>query len=409
MNIVFLSARTPPHDIGGGELSTRAIAEGLSSLGHTVTVLAGAPRDEEDTRLGVRVVRSRRLHPLWAKPLFERVSSDGMRAALREILPLKADVVHAHDFRSALLLSRLGRPNAAVTVRDFAPICGTTSNMWRDGTSCTGCSWPNVLLRCHRVVEASPARKPFRVWQYRWNLEFRGAAYRAIPHHVYISQALKDRIATRMAVPRTAAVIPNPVGAAWLEAPLRSMDATAPIVVVAGRVETTKGIGALVDAFAIVARALPTSALEIIGGGELAAYRRRAHARGIGDRVRFLGNVTADRVRDRMDRARVVAQPSLWEEPFGRTVIEAHARARPVVASDTGGLRETVTDGTGTLVPPGDARALARALIAYLTDRARARAEGAAGRARAEARFSPARIARAYEAFYRNTVIRNAS
>ena len=58
----------------------------------------------------------------------------------------------------------------------------------------------------------------------------------------------------------------------------------------------------------------------------------------------------------------VVVHASTDAEAFGRTVIEAQAMARPVIAADLGGPRETVQEGvTGWRVPPGDPAALAAA------------------------------------------------
>ncbi len=59
----------------------------------------------------------------------------------------------------------------------------------------------------------------------------------------------------------------------------------------------------------------------------------------------------------------IVVAPSLWVEPFGITVLEGMASSLPVVASNHGGLAETVVDGvTGYHVPPGDHEALAMRL-----------------------------------------------
>jgi glycosyltransferase involved in cell wall biosynthesis len=74
--------------------------------------------------------------------------------------------------------------------------------------------------------------------------------------------------------------------------------------------------------------------------------------------------------------ADVVVAPSIEPEPFGRVAIEAQAMGRPVVVADIGGLTETVMPAvTGWLVPPNDARELARALELALAmpDDARAR------------------------------------
>ncbi|MDP7259301.1 MAG: glycosyltransferase, partial [Anaerolineales bacterium] len=73
---------------------------------------------------------------------------------------------------------------------------------------------------------------------------------------------------------------------------------------------------------------------------------------------------------------------------FARPVIEAGAMAKPVVASDLGGPRELVRhDETGLLIPPNDPRKLAEAIIAILSDPARAQAMGVAGYRRARELF----------------------
>jgi glycosyltransferase involved in cell wall biosynthesis len=61
--------------------------------------------------------------------------------------------------------------------------------------------------------------------------------------------------------------------------------------------------------------------------------------------------------------ADVVISASTDPEGFGRTIVEAQAMGRPVIATDHGGARETVIPGsTGWLVPPGDTEALATAI-----------------------------------------------
>jgi glycosyltransferase involved in cell wall biosynthesis len=58
-----------------------------------------------------------------------------------------------------------------------------------------------------------------------------------------------------------------------------------------------------------------------------------------------------------------VVSASTDPEGFGRTIVEAQAMGRPVIATDHGGARETVIPGnTGWLVPPGDTAAMAAAI-----------------------------------------------
>jgi len=84
----------------------------------------------------------------------------------------------------------------------------------------------------------------------------------------------------------------------------------------------------------------------------------------------------------------ILVQPS-QRETFGRTLIEAMATRKPVIASRVGGMPEVVGDQeSGLLVPEEDPQSLATAIIALLQDPARARQMGEAGRRRVEQFFS---------------------
>jgi glycosyltransferase involved in cell wall biosynthesis len=84
--------------------------------------------------------------------------------------------------------------------------------------------------------------------------------------------------------------------------------------------------------------------------------------------------------------ADVVALPSRWEG-MSLAMLEAMARARSVVASNVSGAWDALGSDAGAIVPAEDARALGAALTERLLDRARAEAEGRAGRAQVEARY----------------------
>jgi glycosyltransferase involved in cell wall biosynthesis len=89
------------------------------------------------------------------------------------------------------------------------------------------------------------------------------------------------------------------------------------------------------------------------------------------------------------------------EPHFARPIIEAGAMAMPVVASDIEGPRELVEPGvTGLLAPPGDAEALAKAIVAILSDDRMARVMGEAGYQRAQRLFNAHTNAQATFAIY---------
>jgi glycosyltransferase involved in cell wall biosynthesis len=135
------------------------------------------------------------------------------------------------------------------------------------------------------------------------------------------------------------------------------------IIMLPARVTRWKGQMVLVEAMA----RLPGDSFALLVGdaAERPAFQAELLARieslGLKDRVRLVGHATD--MPAALLLADVVVHASTDAEAFGRTVIEAQAMARPVIASDLGAPRETVAEGiTGWRIPPGDAAALADAI-----------------------------------------------
>ena len=121
---------------------------------------------------------------------------------------------------------------------------------------------------------------------------------------------------------------------------------------------------------------------------------------GVGGRLRLAGHV--EDMPAALKRADIVVNCSLEPEAFGRTIIEAQAMGRIVVAADHGGARETIMPNvTGFLVPPGDAEALAAAFDMILDGDIDMRlAFGAHARATVIEKFSLDSMQRRYLALY---------
>jgi glycosyltransferase involved in cell wall biosynthesis len=159
-------------------------------------------------------------------------------------------------------------------------------------------------------------------------------------------------------------------------------------VLYVGRTSPVKGLHHLVDAFVHVAAGHPGVKLLVAAGPDLDEVRERVERAGIADAVELLGWLEGDALVEAYRRARVLALPSVWPEPFGMAGPEALAYGIPVVASDVGGIRAWHDGVCGDLVPAGDPAALAAALIRFLDDEVAADAAGAAGRARVANDFS---------------------
>jgi glycosyltransferase involved in cell wall biosynthesis len=87
---------------------------------------------------------------------------------------------------------------------------------------------------------------------------------------------------------------------------------------------------------------------------------------GLGDRVHFLGQ--RNDVPRLMRAVDAMIHPSIDPEPFGRTLVEAMLADVPVIATDAGAASDILEAGkAGTLVPPGDADALAAAITKVMS------------------------------------------
>jgi glycosyltransferase involved in cell wall biosynthesis len=172
-----------------------------------------------------------------------------------------------------------------------------------------------------------------------------------------------------------------------------------PLWVCAARLEEQKGHAVLFDALAELRRRGHDFVCALAGDGSLhGALERRAAELGLAERVQFMGRL--DDVGPLLLAADAVILPSLWEG-LPLILLEALARARPVVASATGGVPDVIEDGvTGRLVPPGDAAALADALEGFHGRPDAALKLGRGGEERVHASYTWERVVEGFEMLY---------
>lgn len=317
----------------------------------------------------------------WARQLVERTG---------------AEVVHVHNFFPLLSPSVVdGARDAGVavvqTLHNYRAICANGLLM-RDGAVCESCvgriGWPALRHRCYRgsvigsaaVVAMQQVIRRGGIWDRPGT---RLIALTAFARAKLIEGGLpagRIVIKPNFIEPVAATVAPEARGG----------------ILFVGRLSPEKGVDILLDA----ARALPHRRFTIVGGGDDARWRAAAPGN-----VVFTGAMAGEAARAAIARAALLVIPSLWYEGFPMTLLEAFARATPVIASRIGSLAELVEDGvTGRLVPPSDSVALATTIEAMLTDPAAATRRGEAARAISEARYDPASNGARLEEIYRDAM-----
>lgn len=185
-------------------------------------------------------------------------------------------------------------------------------------------------------------------------------------------------------------------------APLREelgIPLKAKVVITVAVLRRPKGHHVILEAAKRILAKEPEALFLFVGDGPQQRNLERAIAQlGLGDHVGLLG------LRD--DVPRILASADLYvtaafHEALGQATIEAMAAGLPVVGTRVGGVPELVLNGeTGLLVPPGDADALASAILELLADPERAKAMGQRGRDHVVERFSLEKMVGSMEALY---------
>ena len=393
LRIAWLVYRGNPH-CGGQGVYTRYLARELTDLGHQVTVFSGQPYPELVDPGQLVEVPGLDLyappHPFWPPWPWEIKSTIDLRE-----FGIMCGAGFPEPYAFSLRVRRLLQHRRA----DFDIVhdnqclgTGLLTMMHED-------HWP-VLCTLHhpitvdRDLELSHATSAYRRFVLgRWYgfLKMQMRVARRIPRLVTVSESSKRDIIAQMDVPADRLHI-VPVGVdPKIFRPLPH------IARVRGRLMTTtssdvpmKGLAPLLEALAKVRTERSDIELVIIGKPKSrSAIPPLIERLGLQHAVRFVSEVTTERIVELYAEAEVAVVPSLYEG-FSLPAVEAMACGVPLVATTGGALPEVVGthDETGLLVPPGDPDALAGMLLRACGDADLRARIGAAGRTRVLDKFT---------------------
>ncbi len=153
-----------------------------------------------------------------------------------------------------------------------------------------------------------------------------------------------------------------------------------------GRLELRKGVNYLLEAYKQVKGEFPDCRLIIVGPGTRLRnkYEKMVRRNSLRDVV-FVGYASYEELPRYYKTADIFCSPATGWESFGIVLLEAMALGKPIVASKIEGYAGLVKDGDeGLLVPPKDAKSLARALLTLLSSESLRRQMGEKGRLKAQ-------------------------
>jgi glycosyltransferase involved in cell wall biosynthesis len=380
-----------PELTGGAEGQLATFQRVLRRRGHDARLFAstarsgGSPADVTYSCFGT-TSRFRTLLQTANVSAFSR-----LRKAVREFKP---DVAHVKMFLtqlSPLILPALQTVPTVYYASWLRPICPTGIKKLPNGMACSSVAGKACLTNgCLPLFDWVPLMAQMALWKHlRNDVEI-----------VSNSNATRSRLVAD-GLKSEHVIMP---GVSQKPAPATLSER--PTITAAARLVPEKGIDVLLDAFAILGRAMPEAQLLVAGDGpERESLAARAQRLGLASTVRFCGWLPHTEMDRAFAGAWVQVVPSVCEEGCGNAAIEGMMRGTAVVASAIGGLREVVQhESSGLLVPHGDPAALAESLRRILTDRSLAERYGAAAQTYARAHFSDDANADAFLALYERLI-----
>lgn len=364
VRILVLSNKCPPDYDGGYELSAFQVAGALRQRGYDVQLLTSKFRSS--------FKGSRDSDPDWVQRRFDyrewpNLSKKGPAAFLEDAQRV-ADLtniglanaeevrkfVQAQSFDMAYCfgLHGVGLATASPLAEMKMP------TLWHAG---------NYLIAQDLQLKGLFKRKRFahRVGMHL----YAGQAMKKIfagdySHIAFLSEAMKREFVSFGFTPTHSYIIPR-----GIDFPLSDLsEPRTSAFLMASRISPEKGYDVVLNACKLLEekqKGLDWN-LRIAGPGSheyIASLKSKAKVDGFEDRVDFLGMLSREQVLEEMRHARAFISASLWEEPFGRSNIEALACGAPLIAADTGAIPEIVGDSNCAMVyAKHDPKALAHVI-----------------------------------------------
>lgn len=343
---------------GGVEQLVNDVATGLSERGHRLALLSTEARPQERDALSAPFVATPCLDP--------KVSIDPWRQRVKAMVEeLELEVAYVHRLTSVPAIEAILEHLPVVRyVHDHDLYCPRrhkyfplTTRICNQpmGVSCVvnGClltpngPWPGLPW----LINLPQKRR-----ELQFNLR--------LPRLCVGSRWMRDMMITNgFSEDQVEVLPPIPKGLEQDVSPMQEE----PVVLFVGQVIRGKGVDLLLRALTEVRQ--PFQALIVGTGNHMQTCIDLARSLNLGGQVSFPGWVSHDRIGDYFRRARAVAVPSRWPEPFGMVGLEAMWASRPVVAFAVGGIPDWLADGeSGFAVAEQDWKLYGQALDQLLAD-----------------------------------------
>jgi glycosyltransferase involved in cell wall biosynthesis len=350
MKVLILSWEYPPRNIGGLSTHVYNISHSLQQAGNDVHVVTcgneGSPAFEVDKGVNVHRVN---LDNINTENLIEWVNQLNYAMIETAVKLLnsegKFDLIHAHDWHAAFAAKTLKKSYGLPLITTFhSTEYGRNNGIYSDLQRYIASVEAILAKESNKIICCSEYMKEQVSSIYHFDVDnIIMIPNGTIDHHIHNSEI-------------------NVFRKSYAKDDEK-------LVLFIGRHVYQKGIQQLIEAVPMIVSKVNNIKFIISGTGPMTEeLKYKAYKIGMSDKILFTGYSEEDEKSKLYCAADVLAMPSLYE-PFGNVAVEAMSMGCPVVASETGGLSELITNNVnGKLFNPGSVSELANAIVEVLSD-----------------------------------------
>jgi glycosyltransferase involved in cell wall biosynthesis len=338
--------------VGGVEVYLQDLFAGLAERGVSATLGHGSGD-------GTEFATTRRL-PFLSEAVLVPRRDEAYSRMSHTLSELKPSAVHVHNIQNINAIAAcVDAVPTFLHLHDYRYVCPASNFYYRaSGTSCplspgVHCLWHAAVSRCLTPRPHVALRYLQRV---RWVIanSHRFAGIFTNSNHV------RDRLCAAGVAPGSVEVLHYFCSFNVPDAPASPQ--SPPYVLFVGRFREYKGVGDFIECVARLSNGVRGVMIGDVTPETSESVYKKAEALGCRGRLELRAWTSRPDIRDAIAHASLTVFPSIWDEPFGLVGLESQTLGVPVVAYDTGGIRDWLIDGvTGYCVPTRDVAGLATA------------------------------------------------
>lgn len=334
MKIAIVCTLYPPYILGGAEKSTALLASGLASKGHNIYIITTGSKEEKEIVNSITIYRLKNQNIYWRypqrdKPILKKaiwhfidIYNLRYKKSIEKILAeIKPDIVHTGNLcgLSCIIWNIASKMKIPIvhTLRDYYLICPQQTMM----KTYRSCKNQCTLCKSYSYLKKIMSQKVNAVV---------GISNFILKHHLkfgYFNKAIYT------------CIIPNSVEkTSFIKGGTSHKN-----IGYIGRLSPEKGVELMIEAFK---ESYSKGTKLLIAGTGNQKYVEKLKQQYENDNICFLGLCKSTDFFSNID---LLIVPSLWNEPFGRVVIEAYNSHIPVFMANNGGLSELYVEGVSKL------------------------------------------------------------